>query len=253
MKSQWSLVTALTLALLASLGVPDLVAAEHRKDQGEDQGEDQREERRGKQKADPNAVLYEVTESLSLAPLQLGQRVASAVLSGTVAAGTSVCPAEIAAAWSVKYCVLTAKATDNINIKTGKGPVEGRFRVLIQGDNPVDAPELVIIEGKLQGQIDLSPALLGKAPLGTLEKGRWRARGVIGGPVEGLDVEGTLTGTFRLPFVVGFPEGCETNGSCLSFSKPLYLTDRGPVKVAPNEYSLGVPTVKLEITFRDKD
>src|SRR5262245_32618128 len=178
MKSQWSLITTLTLALLASVGVPDLVAADHE------------EERKAEPIREPNAVLYEVTENLKLAPLQLGQRVATAVLSGTVAAGTSVCPPEIALAWSVKYCVLTARATDNINIKTGKGPVEGTFRVLIQGDNPVDGPELVVLEGRLHGQIDLSPALLGddgipttgdELQLGTLEKGRWRDSDVAGG------------------------------------------------------------------------
>jgi len=194
--------------------------------------------------------------------LQLGQRVATAVLSGTVAVGTSVCPPEIALAWNVKYCVLTAIATDNINIKTGKGPVEGTFRVLIQADNPVDGPELVVLEGRLHGQIDLSPALLGKdgipqtgdeVPLGTLENGRWSASGVAAGPLDGLSVDGTLTGTFRLPFVVGIPKGCEKTATCQGFSKPLYLTATGPVEVAWNERSLGVPTVKLEITFRDKD
>ena len=73
MKSQWRLVTALTLALLASLGVPDLVTADHSAG------------RKARPKPDPNAALYEVTENLKLAPLQLGQRVATAVLSGTVA------------------------------------------------------------------------------------------------------------------------------------------------------------------------
>src|SRR5262245_22560931 len=204
MKSQWSLVTALTLALLASLAVPDLVAAEHG------------EEQKARPTPGPNAVLYEVTENLKLAPLQLGQRVATAVLSGTVAVGTSVCPTEIAVAWRVPYCVLTARATDNINIKTGKGPVHGTFRVLIQGDNPVDGPELVVLEGRLHGQIDLSPALSGLAPLGTLEKGHWSARGVDGGPLDGLRASGTLDGTFRLPFVIGSPPGCEQTRTCRS-------------------------------------
>lgn len=224
MKRAWTYVATLTLALLAPAVAPGLAAAE------------------------PNAVLYEVTENLRLGLLKVDERFAAAVLSGTVAAGTSVCPADLAQFLGTDHCVLTAMATDKVDTKTGVGPVVGTFRVVIQGDNPVDGAELVILRGTLQGSMNLAMALLGKdgipdsgdeLPLGTLEQGRWTAQGVPGGPLQGVKASGTLTGTFRLPFVIGS-------------SPPLYLGDAGPVPVAPNEYSLGVPTVKLEITFVDK-
>lgn len=237
MKSLRVFVGALALAGLAPAILPSLAAAE------------------------PNAVLYEVTENLRLRQLMHNQRVATAVLSGTVAAGTAVCPAEIALAYQVPYCVLTATATDRIDIATGKGPVSGTYRVHVQGDNPVDGAELVVLEGTWRGEINLAMALLGQdgipntgdeLPLGTLENGRWDARGVRGGPLQALRAAGKLDGRFRLPFVMGYPLGCEVVGgpsACYGFSSPLYLGEAGPVEVAPNEYSIGVPTVKLEITF----
>ncbi|MGH7393353.1 MAG: hypothetical protein ACREM3_28445 [Candidatus Rokuibacteriota bacterium] len=236
MKSSWTLVSTLTLALLASAVVPSLVAAE------------------------PNAVAYEVTENLRLGPLKRGQRIATAVLSGKVRSGTSVCPSWIVAQWGTDHCVLTATATDSISLKTGVGPVAGTFQVKVQDDNPVDGAEVVILHGTLRGRIDLSMALLGGMPLGTLEHGRWSARGVRGGPLEGVRAGGTLTGTFRLPFNMALPTpfGCHFDGDFSDCTGQeafdLYLQDSGvPVPVALEEYSLGMPTVKLEITFEDRD
>lgn len=231
MKSNWSLVGALTL--LASAFLPGLAAAES------------------------NAVLYEVTENLKLKSLQSGRRMATAILSGTVEAGNSVCPATVGV-----YCVLTATAADNLDISTGKGPVTGKFRVHVQDTNPVDGAELVILEGTLTGRMSLAPALFGpdgipgtgdELPLGTLN-GLWSARGARGGPLQGVRAGGTLTGTFRLPFV-GFPQVCQMFGNPPDCPLYLHPTDTGlvPVPLAWNEFSLGVPTVKLEITFEDKD
>lgn len=185
------------------------------------------------QEPDVNATLYEVTETMKvrLHPAG-GRRVATAALMGWVSAGTPLCPAELAG--GAARCTVIAFATDNINLATGRGPVRGSFAVVVQGDNPVDAPELVVIRGEISGTIDLSP-LLGTppSPLGFVT-GRWSAHGVGGTPLAGFRGHGRLSGTFRLPFVI--------NGSV-----PLYLTDGGPVPVAPEEYSLGLPTVKLEL------
>lgn len=247
MKSTWTLVGTLALAVLAPAALPVLAAAES------------------------NAVLYEVTENLKLRPLLSGRRLATATLSGTVAAGTAVCPAGLG-----NYCVLTATAADNLDVSTGKGPVTGKFRVLAQDTNPVDGAEVVILEGTLAGQISLAAAILGgdgipntgdEMALGTLT-GHWSAVGVRGGPLQGVRAGGTLTGTFRLPFELTLPDpfGCHVVNplTCTGMAPfALYLDPSGipitpdpagprVVQVAPNEHSLGVPTVKLEITFVDR-
>ena len=180
-----------------------------------------------------NAVLYELTENLKLGPLSSGHRVASATLSGTVAKGTAICPLPV-------DCTITAMGFDNINTATGKGPITGTFAVVVQGDNPVDGPELVILQGEFSGKIDLA---LASAGLGFLTDGKWSARGVKGGPLADLHLRGLLTGTFRLPFEVA-------PGVVLYMLNPLDFPNPGSfVPVQDNELSLGVPTVRLEVEF----
>lgn len=180
---------------------------------------------------EPNAVLYELTENLKLKPLTSGHRIATAVLMGTVSAGTPLCPLPV-------DCVITAVGSDNINIATGKGPMHGTFAIVVQGDNLVDGPELVIARGTFSGKVDLAMASAG---LGSLTKGKWTARGVAGGPLAGLHLRGSLTGTFRLPFEVA-------PGVAVYMLNPL-VSPPGVVLVQDNELSLGIPTVRLEVNF----
>lgn len=226
--SQWALWISVAL-----LGMPGLAAAQ-------------------------NAVLYEVTETMNITGSPAyGVRSATATLMGVVDAGTSICPAAL----GVRQCSIVARATDSLDLGSGKGPVVGQFAVVVQGDNFVDGPELVLVRGRLRGTIDLSPAVNYVAPIGTLS-GKWWARGQRGTPLEGLRVSGTLSGTFRLPFVFGLPQGCLDDGDpsdCVYVSKPSYWTDQGPVELIESkwgetysgEYSLGVPTVRLELTFTE--
>jgi hypothetical protein len=183
-----------------------------------------------------NAVLYEVTETMKLKGHHTQRRVATAALVGWIDASPTspLCPSSLA-----DQCAITALASDNINLNTGKGPVNGEFAVVIQGDNPVDGAELVILKGTLDGKIDLSPAVLGGTPLGTLT-GRWTARGVQGGPLQGVRAKGTLTGLFQLPFTIDPTEQAY-------YLDPVTLTPQ-PVLV-PDELSLGIPTVRLSISF----
>jgi hypothetical protein len=185
--------------------------------------------------AAPNVVLHEVTEVMKIRKKgQVGVRQATAALMGTMTAGTSLCPDALTTAMGMAGCGVTAYASDRIDLATGKGPMKGKFAVVVHGDNPVDGPEAVVARGDIEGTIDLSPALSGQAPMGFLV-GRWYGRGERHGPLHGLKVGGTVTGTFRLPFDGG-PWG------------PLYLDSvMAPVPVAANELSLGVPTVKLEL------
>jgi hypothetical protein len=194
-----------------------------------------------------NAILYEVTEVMKLKPGGGAQaRVATAALMGSVNGGTLLCPDWLSRALNVPSCAISAIAHDNIYLATGQGPVKGTFAVVIQDRNTFDGPELVIAEGSLRGNIDLSPAVLGwngtPIPLGTIT-GRWSARGTRGGPLDGLRTGGTLTGTFRLPFL-GPQGGAAYMLNPLAYPKPDSFT-----AIAAGELSLGVPTVRLELSF----
>jgi hypothetical protein len=190
--------------------------------------------------AQSNATLYEVSEAMKLrgrSP-EYRLRAATAALSGTIEKGTTLCPADLAAYLGIEKCGVVAIASDNLSLASGTGPVKGSFSVVIQGDNNVDGYELVIARGNISGKIDLSQAMAG-LPLGGLD-GRWTAQGTTGGPLDGLQVYGRLSGVFRLPFVNGAPV-------------PLYLLGQWPnvypAVVQPNEHSLGVPAVRLDLNF----
>ena len=171
------------------------------------------------------AVLYELTENLNLKALKGGQRKATSQLLGTALAGTPLCPTALA--HGAPACTLNATGSDDISLTTGLGNFGGTFTVVVQGDNPVDSPELVIGRGHFSGKMDFSPAIPpNNVPLGSVvgEVGLNGSRPV------------PFTGVFRLP--VGL--------STMAF----YLGASGkwePVLV--NEQALGYPTVKFEISF----
>jgi hypothetical protein len=202
--------------------------------------------------AEPDAVLYEVTESVRLAVHGGPHRIATASLMGWVKKGTAICPRAFAEALRVEKCSVLAVATNDLDLASGKGPVRGTFTVVIQDGNKIDAPETVVVDGTIEGGIDLTPALgRPSVPLGHL-RGRWKAEGVPGGPLTDIRTTGTLTGTFRLPFVYGVPNGCLDDGDptdCVHVSKPSYRVGDAVVDLQPHEYSLAMPTVRLEIDF----
>lgn len=197
--------------------------------------------------AGPNAVLYEVTEQMKVKRHET-VRAATAVLMGSISPGSSVCPDSLVEALQVASCAIAVTAGDKIDLATGLGPVRGTFSILIPGDNPVDGPELVVAEGSLRGTIDLSPALVGSngilIPLGTIAA-EWSARGSRGGPLDGLRADGTLTGTFRLPFLD------PVLGAAYMLNPFTYPAPGSAVAVTNDELSLGVPTVRLELDFVD--
>ena len=170
------------------------------------------------------AVLYELTENLSLKALRGGHRKATSQLMGFALAGTPLCPTALAQ--GAQYCALNATGSDNISLTTGLGNFGGTISVVAQFDNPVDSPEAAIGRGHFSGKMDFSPAVLGGVPLGTVvgEVGLNGSRPV------------PFTGTFRLPV------GTVTNA--------FYLGASGSFEpVLANEQALGFPTVKFEISF----
>lgn len=197
--------------------------------------------------AGQNAVLYEVTEQMKVKRRDT-VRAATAVLMGSISPGTSVCPDALVEALQLTRCAIAVTASDNIDLATGQGPVRGKFSILIPGDNPVDGPELVVAEGSLRGTIDLSPAVVGSnevlIPLGTITA-EWSARGSRGGPLDGLRADGTLTGTFRLPFLH------PVLGAAYMLNPFTFPAPGSAVAVRNDELSLGVPTVRLELDFVD--
>jgi hypothetical protein len=173
-----------------------------------------------------DVTLYEVTENMTLKTFERARqegvhRQATSALTGTAAAGSPLCPLPV-------RCVINATGSDDIDAFSGLGTFKGKWTAVVHGDNAVDAPEYAILTGSFNGLMDFSPALVYGVPYGT----------VVGQLRVGKD-RYAFTGVFYLPFV--WP-GDESR-------TPLYLGPTGPVPVAPNEYSVGFPTVKFEITL----
>jgi hypothetical protein len=188
------------------------------------------------------AVLYEVTEKMYLldaegnvVPPNLAVvRKADASLFGWSRVGNPLCPtSQLITDLRLNACSVTADGVDNISLWTGRGSVDGTFAVVVQDDNASDAPEYVVMNGSFAGQMDLSIRPLGKIV------GTFTASG-------GADPV-NFCGTFRLPFELqGGKRANPRRGN-----PHYYLADDGvtliPVQAA--EKSIGMPTVRLELSF----
>jgi hypothetical protein len=182
-----------------------------------------------------DGTLYEVSEAIDLKSNGKGFKSSEATLSGTVNAGTPLCPSWVAAQLGTDSCWMVVHATGGANDTTGVGPVRGTIFVLAEYKNTADAPELKILSADFDGQLDLSPAFFQQIPRGTIT-GKYSARGEKNSIMDGYKIQGTFQGVFRIPFM---------NGQQAS-----YLLDDGRVvPLALNEYSVGQPTPRLELTF----
>jgi hypothetical protein len=198
--------------------------------------------------AAPGAVqLYEATENMRIVGRRQPYRDATSALIGTTGkadtnplcndgllANAAIQIADLQAVYpliipldpsKVSQCTVYATGTDNVNLVTGVGWLYGTLTVVVQGDNPVDAPEFVVLHGSFQGTIDFGP--LTAAGYGT-------ATGTLTLPHR---VHVPFTGTFRIP--LGAP------------SQAFYvnLSGTGPafVPVQPGEYSGGWPMVRFDL------
>lgn len=185
-----------------------------------------------------DAVLYELTEAVKIEDAAGRFKSSQATLAGTIAAGTPLCPRSLVAQVRASNCSLTVRAVGKADDATGTGPVTADIQVLVQDANQVDAPEVVVIKGRVHGTLDMSPAFLRQIPLGSIT-GRFTASGVPGSPAAGFSGSGAFNGVFRIPF--------EHNG------RPSYLLDNGSIEpVRSHERALGIPTVRLEIDLRGR-
>jgi len=202
-----------------------------------------------------DAVLYEVTEDMYLSvrdsngkvvtyvsdPAQATDRQAVAQLSGHAKFGTPLCPMWVKKiAPKAKHCTVNAKGSDDLSLTTGTGTLSGKYTVVVQDNNAVDAPEFVVITGSFTGDADLSWAMSGHAPLGFITNGV--------GTIDGYDgATFKFHGTFRLPFAL---DESGRRGRPWRDADAYYLNDDlKPFEVKASERSLGMPTVRLEIDF----
>ncbi|MBI4638030.1 MAG: hypothetical protein HY727_16970 [Candidatus Rokubacteria bacterium] len=188
-----------------------------------------------------DATLYEVTENMSIGfDGTAVLRLATAALQGTANLGTPLCSdAVLVTNPKAQSCTVTAIGSDSVDLATGLGSVGGTYAVVVQGDNNVDAPEFVVQTGTFTGSMDLSLAVLGIAPLGFITNGTFtidQAPGVVI----------PFSGTFRLPFSMSGKSKTTPQKGKDAF----YLGDTGTlIKVGTDEKSLGIPTVRFEVTF----
>jgi hypothetical protein len=221
-----------------------------------------------------SATLYELTENMKVVQKNTqhnstGRRVATSALTGVAQPGTPLCPSEKFKSGPAG-CAVNVLGSDNISLATGLGTLSGSFATVIQGDNPVDGPEAIVLRGEFKGQMDFSPAILHQIPFGTVV-GKVR-------PEWGRATE--FTGIFRLPFAGNVETEVEVAPGvkvkltlrqlfCPATPNPnpwaeLYggvdLTYLDNVEAAttpsgrcldiqPNELSLGTPLVRWDIEF----
>jgi hypothetical protein len=182
-----------------------------------------------------DGLLYEVSEAIDVKAKGKGFKSSEATLSGTIKAGTPLCPSWAATELGTDSCWMIVHAIGGADDSTGVGPVSGTIFVLAERRNSADAPEVKILSADFDGQLDLSPAFFQRKPRGTII-GKYSARGEKGSIMDGYKTQGSFSGIFRLPFM---------NGQQAS-----YLLDDG--KIVPldfSEYSVGQPTPRLELTF----
>jgi hypothetical protein len=176
-----------------------------------------------------DVVLYELSEAVKVNGKTGTFKSSEATLMGWARGGTPVCPAVL----GLSRCAVTVRAEGKASDDTGKGPVDGKFQVMVERFNPFDAAELAAATGKISGDLDLSPMFLRQTPLGTVT-GTYDMKGMKDTVLEEYKGKGRFTGTFRIPF--------EHNGVVS------YMMDNGSiVPVQPWETSLDVAAVRLEL------
>jgi hypothetical protein len=214
------------------------------------------------------ATLYELTENMKLVQRThrhgkpVGRRIATSAITGVAEVGTPLCPSSDFQSGPAG-CAVNVLGHDNVSLVTGLGTLTGTFTTVVQGDNPVDGPEAVVLRGEFNGQMDFSPAILGQVPFGT----------VVGKVKVNHSRRRTdFTGVFRLPFAGNFEVApgvtlrqifCPLSPTPNPYAAMLYggvdlayldFDDKNApngqcLDIQPNELSLGAPLVRFDISF----
>src|SRR5438128_2810832 len=158
-------------------------------------------------------TLYEISERVTFDPDPSSpgvvRRNATSPLQGFAELGTPLCPSELLISVPrIKSCTVIATGTDSVSTVIGTGPVSGTFDVVINapGNSSVHVPDLPVISGTFAGDVDLSPAVLHRVPLGTI-RGTFtitQMADLSSGQLAPLPAPMVLpfTGMFRMPFAV---------------------------------------------------
>ncbi len=203
----------------------------------------------------PAAILYDVTEVMSVTKGRVPHRVAEGALAGTSKLDTPFCPHKVAKKLpeGATECWVIAKGADDIDLTTGLGTLSAQVTAVTTGDNPFAAPELSLASVSLAGSIDFSPAL-GGVPYGTVDgrvDGRQRFRGVFLQPFLGSVVADNAGHTLRQLLCPFSP----TPNSSLGGADYAWLEvgAAGPtgkcIDIQPDQTSLGYPTLRFDLFF----
>jgi hypothetical protein len=216
-----------------------------------------------------SARLYELTENMKVVTRNkhgqmMSRRAAMAALTGVAEVGTPLCPDKKFAS-GPGGCAVNVMGTDDVSLVTGFGTLAGTSTTVIQGDNPVDGPEAVVLNASFTGLMDFSPAIVHQIPYGT----------VVGRLTAGNRRSTPFSGVFRLPFA-GNVEVEVAPGYTLTLRQifcplspdpnqyaPMYggwdlaYLDFGDnskpngrcLEIQPTELSLGAPLVRFDIEF----
>lgn len=156
-----------------------------------------------------DVAFYELTETMMFDGVT---RTGAGELAGEAAVGRSpLCPRDmvesLAAAGLARRdrpCYVTAVGRDVLSLATLGGIFEADIQVKVQADNPVDAPELVVMVAKIAGELRIVDAELRLLAISrgmltitrVLDPTTFRHVSLQRDPV-------LLTGMVRLPFAIG--------------------------------------------------
>jgi hypothetical protein len=186
-----------------------------------------------------DATMYELYENMSVVQYDgRTYRRAWSAIKGTARPGTLLCPLSVT-------CSVNGVGQSSVDVATGQGTVSGQIQIVVQGDNPVDGPEAVVLSGKFGGTMNFSPALLVGLPYGTVVGTVKVGKG--GDPAPDAQQPTPFTGIFHLPFT--FPDDPSNTSYYLSFTRSSLtgLQPSGVVPVRGSEKTLDEPMVKFEI------
>jgi hypothetical protein len=198
--------------------------------------------------ANNDAVFYELTENMSI---DGATRVGAGSLMGEARVGTPLCPDALIRLLIDNHlikgsveCDLVAYGEDRIDMATGAGTLTAKVSVTIEMDNPVDAPEFVVMTGRLQGSMQVMDA---KSRLIAIW-GTWTPDLVMGVDAAAFGLgPAPFTGMVRLPFVT---DEVGKHRRPRRSERAYYLGDDSKlIRVHNKEESLGKATARFELDF----
>jgi hypothetical protein len=207
-----------------------------------------------------DVTLYEISERVTFypdtAPDNPGVllRDATAPLLGLAKLGTPLCPSQLLVSiQKTGSCTVSAVGGDRVSTVTGQGPVWGMFDVVVKapGSSSVHVPNLPVMSGTFEGNVDLSNAMLLHLPLGSIT-GVFTVTHVADPSGQLVSVPTAVTlpfrGTFRMPFEID--EGRKPAPPAIA-GQAYYLADDlvTLIPIRPEERSIGFATVRLELKF----